>query len=349
MKADLWFLYENMLRSRLFEEAVTQLWNEGKISGEMHLSVGEEAIVAGTVLQLQDGEAMALDHRGTSPLVMRGVDLVLLLREFLGHPDGLCRGKGGHMHLFSKEHLVASSGIVGASGPAAVGFALAARYLRPGKIALAFLGEGAMNQGMLLEALNLAVVWNLPVVFICKDSKWAITTVSAEVTGGKLVERAQSFGMPATEIDGTDVEAVWDAAHEALQRARAEEGPTFLYTTCEHPEGHFLGDPLLRIVRHPAKEMMKVAGPLLKSVTRVKGATVIQRTRGFGTVTSLIGKATKEQVLSQKDPLRIVRKKLDTEKERLRKTEDEINEQIRSAVARALNSQETDKEEGTRK
>ena len=349
MKADLWFLYENMLRSRLFEEAVTQLWNEGKISGEMHLSVGEEAIVAGTVLQLQDGEAMALDHRGTSPLVMRGVDLVLLLREFLSHPDGLCRGKGGHMHLFSKEHLAASSGIVGSSGPAAVGFALAARHLRPGKIALAFLGEGAMNQGMLLEAMNLAVVWNLSVVFICKDSKWAITTVSAEVTGGKLAERAQSFGMPVTEIDGTDVEAVWNAAHEALQRGRAGEGPTFLYMTCDHLEGHFLGDPLLRIARHPAKEMKKVAGPLLKSVTRVKGASVIQRTRGLGTVTSLIGRTTKEQVFGQKDPLKIVQKKLDTEKERLRNTENKIRDQIRSAVVRALNSQETDKGEGTRK
>ena len=140
MKPDLWLLYENMLRSRLFEEAVTQVWNDGNISGEMHLSVGEEAIVAGMVLQLQDGDAMALDHRGTSPLVMRGVDLVLLLREFIGHQDGLCAGKGGHMHLFSREHLAASSGIVGASGPAAVGFALAALHLRPGKVALAFFG-----------------------------------------------------------------------------------------------------------------------------------------------------------------------------------------------------------------
>ena len=349
MKADLWFLYENMLRSRLFEEAVMQLWNEGKISGEMHMSVGEEAIVAGTVLQLQEGDAMALDHRGTSPLLMRGVDLVLLLREFLGHPDGLCRGKGGHMHLFSKEHLAASSGIVGASGPEAVGFALAARYLRPGKIALAFFGEGAMNQGMLLEAMNLAVVWNLSVVFICKDSKWAITTISAEVTGGKLAERAQSFGMPVMEIDGTDVEAVWDAAHEALQRVRAEDGPRFLYMTCDHLEGHFLGDPLLRIARNPVKEMKKVAGPLLKSVTRVKGAPVIQRTHGLGMVTSLIGKTTKEQVFGQKDPLRIVRKKLDTERERLRKTEEKISDQIQSAVVRALKSQETDEEERNRK
>ena len=118
MKADLWYLYENMLRSRLFEEAVTQAWLNGKIPGEMHLSTGEEAIVAGTVLQLQEGDAMALDHRGTSPLVMRGINLTLLFREFLGQRDGLCGGMGGHMHLFSKEHLAASSGIVGASAPA---------------------------------------------------------------------------------------------------------------------------------------------------------------------------------------------------------------------------------------
>jgi pyruvate dehydrogenase E1 component alpha subunit len=146
------------------------------------------------------------------------------------------------MHLFSKAHLAASSGIVGASGPTAAGFALAARHLRPGKIAVAFFGEGAMNQGMLLESLNLAVVWKLPVVFICKDSKWSITTVSASVTGGNLVKRAESFGMPAREINGTDVECVWDTTQEALKRARTGKGPTFLLATCPHPEGHFLGE-----------------------------------------------------------------------------------------------------------
>jgi pyruvate dehydrogenase E1 component alpha subunit len=338
MKADMWFLYENMFRSRLFEEKVIEAWNEGQVSGEMHLSIGEEAIVAGTVLQLQDGDAMALDHRGTAPMVMRGVDLVLLLREFLGHPGGLCAGQGGHMHLFSKEHLAASSGIVGASGPAAVGFALAARYLRPGKVALAFFGEGAMNQGMLLEAMNLAMVWKLPVVFICKDSKWAITTLSASVTSGNLVERALSFGMPCKEIKGNDVEAVWNAADEAIERARAKRGPTFLYATCSHPEGHFLGDPLLRIARHPVQEMKKVAGPLLKSVTKVKGGSVIKRTGSLGTVTSLIGKTTKGQVFDLKDPLKVVRRNLKAEKNRLKKLEENVNAEIQNVVNNALTS-----------
>jgi pyruvate dehydrogenase E1 component alpha subunit len=343
MKADMWFLYENMFRSRLFEVKVIEAWNEGKISGEMHLSKGEEAIVAGTVLQLQDGDAMALDHRGTAPMVMRGVDLVLLFREFLGHPNGLCAGKGGHMHLFSKEHLAASSGIVGASGPAAVGFALAAQYLRPGKVALAFFGEGAMNQGMLLEAMNLAMVWKLPVVFICKDSKWAITTLSASVTSGSLVERALSFGMASMKVDGNDVEAVWNTAEEAIKRARAKQGPTFLHATCSHPEGHFLGDPLLRIARHPVKEMKKVAGPLLKSVTKVKGGSVIERTGGLGTVTSLIGKTTKEQVFDQKDPLKVVRSKLEADKDRLKKLEESVNEEIQNVVNNVLTSSDLKK------
>jgi len=327
-----------MLRSRLFEEAVTRLWNDGNISGEMHLSIGEEAIVAGTVLQLQDGDAMALDHRGTSPLVMRGVDMVLLLREFLGQADGLCGGKGGHMHLFSKSHLAASSGIVGASGPTAAGFALAARHLRPGKIALAFFGEGAMNQGMLLEAMNLAVVWKLPVVFVCKDSKWSITTVSATVTGGKLVKRAESFGMPAGEINGTDVETVWNAAQESLKRARTGKGPSFLLATCPHPEGHFLGDPLLRITRNPVKEMKKVAGPLMKSVTRVKGGPVTKRTGGLGKVTALIGKTTREQFLDQKEPLKIARSKLKKNKVRLKEIEASVAEEIRIIVSNVLQS-----------
>jgi pyruvate dehydrogenase E1 component alpha subunit len=184
MPSDLWSLYALMLKSRLFEEATAKLWHEGLISGEMHLGTGEEAIIAGVVSHLNDGDAMALDHRGTAAMLMRGVDPILLLREFLGYKDGLCGGMGGHMHLFSKEHLAASSGIVGSEGPAAAGFALAAQYSRPGAIAVAFFGDGAMNQGMLMESMNLAAIWKLPVLFVCKDDGWAITTKSESSTGG---------------------------------------------------------------------------------------------------------------------------------------------------------------------
>ena len=140
------------------------------------------------------------------------------------------------------------------------------------------------------------------------------------------------------ELDGTHVEIVWKAAHEAIKRARAKQGPTFLQATCLHPEGHFLGDPLLRIARHPVKEMKKVAGPLLKSVTKFKGATVIKRTDGLGQVTSKIGKTTKEQFFYRKDPLKVVRRKLRAEKDRLKRLEERVNEEIRNVVNRALKS-----------
>lgn len=124
---DIWGLYELMLKSRRYEEAVKKLWDDGKISGEMHMGTGEEAIIAAVVSQLKEGDAMALDHRGSAAMLMRGVDPVALLLEFMGHPKGICNGYGGHMHLFSKAHLAASSGIVGSAGPAACGFALAAQ------------------------------------------------------------------------------------------------------------------------------------------------------------------------------------------------------------------------------
>ena len=261
-----------MLKSRLFEEAVAKLWHEGLISGEMHLGTGEVAIVAGVVAQWRENDAMALDHRATAALLMRGVDPVLILRELLGREDGLCGGMGGHMHLFSKECLAASSGIVGAEGPTVAGFALAAQYLRPASIAVAFFGDGAMNQGMLMESMNLASAWNLPVLFVCKDDGWAITTQSNQVTGGVLSERARGLGVPAIDVDGFDVSTVWEASQAAIERARSGQGPTFLHARCVHFEGHFLGFQLLRIVRDPLRGMPGIAIPFTQSFLHPGGA-----------------------------------------------------------------------------
>ena len=152
------------------------------------------------------------------------------------------------------------------------------------------------------------------------------------MTGGNLAERAGSFGMRSVEIDGNNVEAVWKAARKAIDRGRAKKGPTFIQAACSHPEGHFLGDPLLRIARHPVKEMKKVAGPLFKSVTKAGGASALKRTGGLGTVTSLIGKTTKEQVFEHKDPVKIVRGRLVADKDRLKKLEESVNEEIRQVV-----------------
>ncbi len=339
MKPDLWSLYRHMYRSRLFEKEVTQLWEDGKISGEIHLGVGEEAIAAGVVLQLNGGDALALDHRGTPPLLMRGVDPVLILRELLGKSDGLCGGMGGHMHLFSREHLAASSGIVGASGPAAAGFALASKYLRPGSVAVAFFGEGAANQGMMLETLNLAVVWNLPVIFVCKDNEWAITTNSTEVSSNDLVVRAQGFGMPAFEVDGTDVEDVWKTAGEAIQRARQGHGPTFILASkIQHQPGHMLSTPWTRITHKPLRQVISIFLPLLRSFLRLSGAPLRKRVEGLSYIFSLILESGKAHSTGNTDPLAATRAKLETDPVHLQEIETEVQLEIQSVLSAALSN-----------
>lgn len=337
MPIDLWSLYALMLKSRLFEESVTQLWKEGLISGEMHLGTGEEAIIAGVVAHLGDNDAMALDHRGTAALLMRGVDPILILRELLGKPDGLCGGMGGHMHLYSKAHLAASSGIVGAEGPAAAGFALAAQYLNPGAVSVAFFGEGAMNQGMLLESVNLAAAWRLPLVFVCKDDCWSITTHSDTVTGGDLNDRVEWLGVPGGCVDGYDVAVVWEAAGKAIARARAGEGPFFLRAQCVHFEGHFLGYQLIRAVRNPLREMPKIAIPLTQSFLRTSDASLRERVGGLKSVLSAVLSTLRDPRRNpNNDPVRRTRRALQSDKMRLRALEDDIEREVGNIMALAM-------------
>jgi TPP-dependent pyruvate/acetoin dehydrogenase alpha subunit len=336
MNPDPLALYENMLRSRLFEEAVCTLWEEGLISGEMHASLGEEAITAGIVCQLEEGDALALDHRGTAALVMRGLDLVSLLREFLGKSDGLCAGQGGHMHLYSRDHLAASSGIVGSSGPAGAGFALAAQYLRPGKIAVAFFGEGAANQGMLLESLNLAATWRLPLIFVCKDNGWSITTHSRTVTAGNLVGRARSFGMPAVQVDGSDVSAIWAVAEAAITRARSGKGPSFLLASCTHLEGHFLGFQLFRLARNLVPEMTPLVMPMTKALCSWKGASLNQRLNALLHINQRIKAASREAHSTSKDPVLLLRQKLDVQIVQIAAIEGRLQAEIAEVVTTAL-------------
>ena len=336
MLPDLWELYELMYASRTFEEAVRQIWKDGKISGEMHLGLGEEAIQAGIVSQLAEGDAMALDHRGTAPLLMRGVDPYLLLREFMGKPDGLCGGMGGHMHLFAPDRLIASSGIVGAAGPAAAGFALAAQMLRPGTVALAFFGDGATSAGMLMESMNLSSVWNLPVVFVCKDNQWAITTPVETAVGGNLLKRAESFGMLAIEVDGLDVTAVSSAAKTALDHARSGKGPAFLWAHCVHLEGHFLGDGFLDMVRRPFYSFRKRIWPMVKGFLRGGGAPLSER---FAAMRQILGQvfAAQDQASQKNDPLlRAQRILMAKDDDRLSKLEATIRSEIHQIVDLAL-------------
>lgn len=337
MQPDLWTLYAHMLRSRLFEEAVSKLWHDGLVSGEMHLGTGEEAIVAGVVSQLRDGDAMALDHRGTAALLVRGVDPVAILREMLGRPDGLCGGMGGHMHLYSRPDLTASSGIVGAAGPTAAGFALAAQHAGAGAVAVGFFGDGAMNQGMLMESLNLASVWNLPVVFVCKDDGWAITTRSVGMSGADPSERARGLGIPPVEVDGRDVSEVWEAARAAIARARSGGGPSFLRARCVHLEGHFLGFQLKKIADEPFKEMSGMALPLTRSLLRRGGGALRERTAGLKEVLAAVRSTLRDARRDEaNDPIRHAREALLAEAGRLKELEDGIEREVGDALEAAL-------------
>jgi len=337
MQPDLWLSYALMLKSRLFEEAIAKLWHDGLISGEMHLGTGEEAIVAGVAGQLKDGDAMALDHRGTAPMIMRGIDPALILHELLGSPEGLCGGMGGHTHLFSKKHLAASSGIVGASGPTAAGFALAAQYKNSGGVAVAFFGEGAMNQGMLMESMNLASAWNLPLIFVCKDDSWSITTNSEEMTGGDLSVRARGLGIPVVEADGRDVVKVWEAAHSAIDRARSGNGPTFLRANCVHFEGHFLGYQMIRLVRNPLKELAEIVLPIAGSIIKPGGASVRERLIGLKIVLRAVLSTMRDPRQDPlNDPVQLLRQKLSTDPEKLQNLEDHIELNVNDILASVL-------------
>ena len=332
----IWDLYHRMYRSRLFEQAINQLWHEGLISGELHSGMGEEAICAGIDIHLESGDALALDHRGTVPLLMRGCDPRLILLELLGHPEGLCAGYGGHMHLFDQSVPAASSGIVGAAGPAAAGFALAAKYLHRGKISVAYFGEGALNQGMLMESFNLAVAWGLPILFVCKDNNWSITTRSAEVTGGDITERAAAFGLTVARADGFDALDVHKKAADLINSVRSQAKPAFLHAACVHLEGHFLGDPLLRFRKKPFAQLRRQGIPMARSAAKPKGAPFGERMQAIKSILSTVGKSIVDHFSGVRDPLLLTRQKLAGDKTRLADLETLIMTEIEEVTQKVL-------------
>ena len=301
--------YRLITRIRLVEEALVDAWADGLVPGEYHSGIGEEGINAGVVLHLSGEDAMALDHRGTGPLIARGADPLGLMLEVMGSEAGMNRGRAGHMHLMDSQLHAAADGIVGSSGPLAVGHAVALKRLHPGRIAVAFHGEAAMNQGMLMEAYNLAVAWRLPVLFVCKDNRWSITTSSRSVTGGDVLDRARSFGLTVQEARGERVAEVHAAAGKLIKRARRGKGPGLLYVTCHRPGGHFEGDPLVRIVDSPVAQSTDLLQELRSAVSGRKGGTRGEKIRGFGEIVTRSTRAMRDWKLgSGKDPHRRAKK-----------------------------------------
>jgi acetoin:2,6-dichlorophenolindophenol oxidoreductase subunit alpha len=233
--------YRLMCVFRRFEEVVAEAVKSGEVHGEMHLGIGQEAIAAALSGMLRPSDAVVSTHRAHLHALALGVDPVALLAEVLER-EGLSKGKGGHMHLFSRQPQFMCTGIVGAAAPIAAGYALAQQRRGGGDVTIAVVGDGAMNQGAVFESMNLAALWKLPMVFVCEDNEYGISVHRDTATAGRFADRGSAFGIPATDCDGTDPERVQVALVPALDRARNCEGPSLVVATCYRFRGHYEGD-----------------------------------------------------------------------------------------------------------
>lgn len=236
-------MQRRMLRIRRFDERASKMVKYGEIPGTVHTSIGQEAQVVGACMALGDGDYMTGNHRSHGHPIGKGSPLGPLMAELVGKAGGVCGGKGGSLHLadFAVGSL-GESGITGSSIPISVGASLSAKVLNNGRVALAFFGDGAANQGCLYEAMNLASAWKLPTIFLCENNQYALSTPSHTVTAGVIVDRAHGFGMPGVRVeDGQDVLGVFKASKVAVDRARAGDGPSLVevvtYRFNEHSEG----------------------------------------------------------------------------------------------------------------
>jgi pyruvate dehydrogenase E1 component alpha subunit len=243
-KAEQMKMLENMLLIRLFEERGKTLIEEGEITGKVHQYIGEEAVAVGVCSALYKDDVITSTHRGHGHILAKGGDVKKLMAELGGKETGYCRGKGGTMHITSLElGILGANGMVGQGVPIALGAAFANKFKGNNNVAVAFFGEGAANEGAIHEAMNMASIWKLPMIFVCENNHYAVSTSASDsVSVENIADRAQGYGMESMVVDGMDVLTVFDAAKEAVKRARNGEGPTFIECKTYRYYGHFAGE-----------------------------------------------------------------------------------------------------------
>ncbi len=240
-------LYTIMLRIRDFEEKIEELVMTATIGGFVHLSVGQEAVAAGVCATLTDEDYITSTHRGHGHVIAKGADVKRMMAELFARSTGYCKGKGGSMHIADLDlGILGANGIVGGGPPIAVGAAMACRYKGTNNVCVSFFGDGASNQGTTHEAMNLASVWKAPVVFVAENNHYGeFTSQSRHQCIESITERAAGYDIPGVIVDGNDLMAVYEAAAEAVDRARKGKGPTLLECKTYRIKGHFVGDPEL--------------------------------------------------------------------------------------------------------
>ncbi|GHD98631.1 pyruvate dehydrogenase E1 component subunit alpha [Allgaiera indica] len=252
-KEQLHWMYETMVTSRRFEETIEKIYLEGKqpvfnmasgpIPGEMHLSNGQEPVAVGVCAHLHDEDIVTATHRPHHEAIAKGVDLKRMAAEIFGRATGLSGGRGGHMHLFDAKVNFACAGIIAQGMGPAVGAALSRKMQGKPGVAVAFIGEGAANQGAFHEAMNLAALWKLPFICVIEDNSWGISVAKADSTSVPRNDvRASAYGVPGVYVADNDPWKIFEAAGDAVARARAGDGPTLIEVETFRLAGHFMGD-----------------------------------------------------------------------------------------------------------
>ncbi len=237
--------YESMLLMRKFEEKAGQLYGQQKIRGFCHLYIGQEAVLAGAMSVIKPEDSMITAYRDHAHALAKGVTPKAIMAELYGKATGCSKGKGGSMHLFSKEHhFYGGFGIVGGQVPLGAGVAFAEQYKEAGFVNITYMGDGAVRQGSVTETFNMAALWKLPVIFICENNGYAMgTSVERSTADIDIYKIGLPYGMPSSAVDGMDPASVHKAMDEAVQRARNGEGPTFLEMRTYRYKGHSMSDP----------------------------------------------------------------------------------------------------------
>lgn len=245
-----------MWRIRLFEEAVDELFARGLMHGTMHLSIGQEASATGVCLAMREGDHLTSTHRGHGHCIANGADLNRMMAELLAKESGYCRGRGGSMHIADVAMgNLGANGIVGGGIPIAAGAALGLRMQGKDAVVVSFFGDGATNEGAFHEGLNLAAVWDLPVVFVCENNKYGMSMSTSLATRvDNLAARGAAYGIPGVSVDGNDVQEVYEAANQAIERARSGGGPTLLEAVTYRWKGHSKSDKNLYRTREEIAE-----------------------------------------------------------------------------------------------
>jgi acetoin:2,6-dichlorophenolindophenol oxidoreductase subunit alpha len=247
--------YRQMVAIRLFEERVNDLYTRALMPGLAHLYIGEEAIAVGVCEALRKDDYITSTHRGHGHCLAKGASPDLMFAELLGKEAGYCKGKGGSMHIADPATgNLGANAIVGGSAGIATGAAYASKYLKTGRVAICFFGEGALGQGLLYEEMNLASLWKLPVIFVCENNGYNEYTHFSESTAGSVTGRAQGFGIATETADGQNVREVYTIASKYIERARAGEGPAFLEFKTYRYHGHHVGDIARAYYRPKAEE-----------------------------------------------------------------------------------------------